>query len=207
MRIFNTVFLFLALAGAAFSYPHDEYKREAKSAALHCDDQVMTYRDSLAFTHAFKTVTGCQIRDYATQGVDSLRVLGGMTVHGRTADSLAVLDSALTGYATKPTDTLRCAVDIFHVDLNLVAGITGTSNDTVFTFGHAPAACRPSHTLTFFAAVTNNGVQRISKVTLAPTGIFTVYKTDTAGVMSALGFTASGTKAIGAGTVFSFSRF
>ncbi len=108
----------------------------------------------------------------------------------------AVVESSLSGYASPQTDTLRCFADSNHADIYLVAGITGTSDDTVFTFGHAPVACRPSHTLTLTALVTNSNVQRVSKVTLSPAGVFVVYAADTDGVLSATAFAASNTKGI-----------
>lgn len=129
------------------------------------------------------------------------------TVGTFTTGTIAVIDSALTGYASPPTDTLRCSVGFFHVDCLQVAGLSGTSNGTALTVGHIPAAFRPSHTVTVtISKVTDNGGPRQSIGSLATTGIITVSKTDSMGVQSAT-FTASGTKGVGAGVIYSFPRF
>ncbi len=150
-------------------------------------------------------VSGVQTDTSKFIGLDTVVATKGLRVGSNSVSSIAVLDSGLTGYATKPTDTLRCAVDVFGVHLYFVAGITGTSNDTVLTVGHVPAACRPSHTLTLPAMVTNGNVQRVSKVTLSTAGVFTVYAADVDGVMSATGFSASNSKGLVLSA--SFSKF
>lgn len=124
-----------------------------------------------------------------------------------TVNTYQVLDSALTGYASAPTDTLRCSCTDYFTQCYQVAGLSGTSNGAALTVGHLPAACRPSHTVIIgLAKVTDNGVTRYGTGSVATTGIITISKTDTAGVQSAT-FTTSGTKALGAGVTFGFSRF
>ncbi len=126
---------------------------------------------------------------------DSLGVYTRSYLQGKVTRA-AVVESSLSGYATTRTDSLRYFADSNHCEFYLVAGISGTSNANALTFGHAPAGCRPSHTLPFTAFVTDNGVERVSKATLAATGVFTVYAADTSGIMSATGFTTSGTKSV-----------
>ncbi len=128
------------------------------------------------------------------------------TINGYAQATYSVLDSALTGYATNPTDTLRLVCGT-NVNGYFVAGITGTSNGAALTVGHLPSGCRPSHTVVVpLSKVTDNSITRIGFASIASTGIMTISKTDTAGVQSAT-FTASGTKGIGAGVTFSFPRF
>ncbi len=109
----------------------------------------------------------------------------------------AVLDSTLSGSSAPGTDTLRYLADTNHCEFYLVAGFSVTSNSNALTWGHAPAGCRPSHTITFPATVTDAGNgPRQSRATLATTGIFTVYNDTGSGGQSATGFTTSGTKGV-----------
>ncbi len=126
---------------------------------------------------------------------------------GNTVGYSSVLDSALTGYSSPPTDTLRCSADFYSVTCYFVAGITGTSNGTALTVGHLPANFRPGHTVVVdLSSVTNNGVERFGRMSIASTGIGTVSRFDSLGLPLAT-YCACGTKAIGAGTSFSFSKF
>lgn len=124
-----------------------------------------------------------------------------------TVNTFVTVDSAKTGYATPPTDTLRCACSSTFTSCRQVGGLSGTSNGAALTIGTLPAACRPSGTVVVgIAQVTDDGVTRYGIGSVAATGIITVSKTDTAGVQSAT-FTTSGTKGVGAGTVYSFPRY
>lgn len=131
---------------------------------------------------------------------------GSLKVGGHSADSLVVIDSALTGYSTNPTDSLRCAGDIFLSYCYQVAGITGTSNASTFTIGHLPIGHRPSHTVKGWSLTTNNGVTKKSSISISSAGVITPTWSDTAGVESTT-WTTSGTKSIAAGTIYLIPRF
>ncbi len=201
----------LSLASTVFSFPHEEYKREEKSSGLACDDMLMTFRQSLPFAHAYKTITGCQMRTWGSQQ-DTINATTRvktpqLVLVTDTSGTTVALDSMLTGAATNPNDTVRCTRIAFMVQCRQVGGISATSNTGAFTFGPLPAGYRPIGTVVVdIARVTDNGVVRHGVGSIATTGIVTVSKSDTDGVYSAT-FTSSGTKAIGAGTVLTFPRF
>ncbi len=197
LPLLTAVLAVLLMGGEAFAYIPAQNPSTAQILVLISDtaSKQRAYADTT--THAKATGVTTARQEVGSLSVDTnANIHGSLTVHGRTSDSISVLDSALTGYASKPTDTLRCAVDQFNVSFYFVAGITGTSNDTVFTVGHVPALCRPSHTLTLPAMVTNGNIQRVSKVVLSTAGVLTVYAADVDGVLSATGFSASNTKAL-----------
>lgn len=176
-----------------------------QAAALPPANDVTRFPGAI-YVYKYATATYVQGRDSVGSRLGSFGRVRADTVNGYVQATYQVLDSALTGYATNPTDTLRLVCGA-NVSGYFVAGITGTSNGAALTIGHLPAACRPSHTvLITLQKVTDNGVTRYGVGSVATTGIITVSKTDTMGVQSAT-FTSSGTKGVGAGVSFTFPRF
>ncbi len=136
----------------------------------------------------------------------SAYALSGYLNSGFPQATYQILDTALTGYATLPTDTIRLSCGAV-VSGYFVAGISATSNGAALTIGHLPAACRTSHTVVVpLSLVKNNDTVRVGSVSIAATGIMTVSKSDADAVLSAT-FTASGGKGVGAGSSFTYPRF
>jgi hypothetical protein len=126
-------------------------------------------------------------------------------VNGYQDTTFAVLDSAKTGYAAIVTDTLRLSCGS-KVSGYFKAGITGTGSGTAMTVGTLPAACRPRNTVLVPIQFTDADTLRLGFISWASSGIGTLQRTNTVGTPSAT-LIAGGTRAIPAGTSFTFSRF
>ncbi len=125
------------------------------------------------------------------------------TLHGDTSGGF--FDTAGTGFTATVRDSISWSKTGYNVCATFVSGATGTSNGTGFTFGAWPTVIRPAGVKIFSVpAITNASVAKDGKISLATTGVPTLSWTDTAGVQSAT-FTASGTKAIAAGTTVCYS--
>ncbi len=216
----------LLMGGEAFAYIPVDHTTLSTAAALRIiSDTAADVRSHLADSTAFlrgyadtTTATKLTGRTTGNQRVGSLTVDTGATIGDTTrtaflrvgtatTGTFSILDSALTGYGTTPSDTVRYSVDVNNVCFYQVGGFSASSTTTGLTIGHIPAALRPTHAQTPVVwSVTNNGVARKGAFSIATTGIITVAYDSTAFLVTPT-FTATGTKGVAAGISACYSRF
>ncbi len=203
----------LLMGGEGFAYIPAQNPSTAQILVLISDSATTqrAYADTTTHTKASGVTTNNQrvgsltVDTGATIG-DSLRAAS-LRIGTRIVQTASVIDSALTGYATTPSDTLRVSADLLTVCIYQVAGFSATANTTALTFGHIPTWARPSHAQTVRVyGVKNNGVTRAGNFAIATTGIVTAAYDSTASIVTPT-FTNNTTNGISALAGGCYPRF